>query len=138
MLAEHKLFKKMANAEWNERSDEAHTPEVLSEEADTSDEGLTGRWRTTWNRKNYYSQLNGWYKSLSKVKNINVPLRNVSIKARVEGTTANVSVEHKYVYAKRKTLKDVFFFYGAGESGKIIEVKANIGTTKAKEKMHQR
>ena len=98
----------------------------LSQEGDTSEEGC---WWESWEEGDdliEYGALNGWYDKASIANKVTVPLKKINVKVAVNGTSAEVCVQQRYVNTKRRTLKDLCLYYSAGREGRIVEIKANI------------
>ena len=93
--------------------------EELPKEADTSEEEACYGWK-------YWQEYTTLYdKKLENVE-YTVPLKKISIKAHVNGSQAEICVEQRYLNPKKRTLRDIWFYYAVGEKQKLVEIQVNV------------
>ena len=95
-----------------------------SEDEETSED--EERSTDPWNYTVEYGVIHGFYEKDSKVQEFTMPLKEINIKIHLNGCEAEVRVEQKYLNPKRRTLRDVSFYYAIGDREKLVECQVNV------------
>ena len=124
--AEEQLSNEQAVSKKEEISKDGNIVEKREESEDEETSEDEERSIDPWHYTVEYGVIHGFYEKDSKVQKFTVPLKEINIKTHVNGSEAEVRVEQRYLNPKRRTLRDVSFYYAVGEKEKIVECQVNV------------